>query len=99
MSPNQSIYAGTDLTLSLVGRTFEDTESDAAVYDMRRATHRVLFAVANSNAMNGIAPGSIGHFTPPAWMIIQRVTTGAMAVALLGGAFLVFNRVRKHKEV
>ena len=97
MSPNQSIYAGTDLTLSLVGRTFEDTTSDAAVYDMRRATHRVLFAVANSNAMNGIAPGAIGNFTPPAWMVIQWVSTAAMGVLLLGGTFLVVRRVRKHK--
>jgi beta-glucosidase len=97
MSPNQSIYAGTDLTLSLVGRTFEDSSSDAAVYDMRRATHRVLFAVANSNAMNGIAPGSIGHFTPPAWMVIQWVGTGVMGLMIVGGSFLVFRRVRKYQ--
>jgi len=97
MSPNQSIYAGTDLTLSLVGRTFEDTSSDAAVYDMRRATHRILFAVANSNAMNGIAPGSIGHFTPPTWMVLQWVGTGAMGLIIVGGSFLAFRRVRKHK--
>ena len=99
MSPNQSIYAGTDLTLSLVGRTFEDTTSDAAIYDMRRATHRVLFAIANSNAMNGIAPGAIGHFTPPTWMVIQWVSTGVMTLLLVGGTVLVFRRVRKHKVV
>ena len=97
MNPNQSIYAGTDLTLSLVGRTFEDTSSDAAVYDMRRATHRVLFGVANSNVMNGIAPGSIGHFSPPAWMIIKWVGTGVMALLVVSGTFLVVRRVRKHK--
>ena len=97
MSPNQSIYAGTDLTLSLVGRTFEDTSSNAAIYDMRRATHRILFGVANSNAMNGIAPGAIGHFTPPAWMVIQWAATAVMGVMLAGGALLVIRRVRKHK--
>ncbi|MCL1900622.1 MAG: glycoside hydrolase family 3 C-terminal domain-containing protein, partial [Promicromonosporaceae bacterium] len=95
MSPNQSIYAGTDLTLSLVGRTFEDTSSAAAVHDMRQATHRVLFGVANSNAMNGIAPGAVGNFTPPTWMVIQWVATAAMGVLILGGTLLVIRRVRK----
>lgn len=98
MSPNQSIYAGTDLTLSLVGRTFEDTTSAAAVYDMRRATHRVLFGVANSNAMNGIAPGSIGHFTPPTWMVIQQWGTIAVGVLLAGTAVLMVQRVRKQTQ-
>ncbi len=95
MSPNQSIYAGTDLTLSLAGRTFEDTTSAAARHDMRRATHRVLFVVANSNAMNGIAPGAIGSFTPPTWMVIQWVATAVVGVAVLGGTVLVIRRVRK----
>lgn len=98
MNPNQSIYAGTDLTLSLVGRTFEDTSSDAAVSDMRRATHRVLYGVANSSAMNGIAPGSIGHFTPPTWMVIQWIGTGVMSLLIVVGSFMVLRRVRKYKD-
>ena len=98
MSPNQSIYAGTDLTLSLTGRTFEDTTSAAAVSDMRRATHRVLFGVANSNAMNGIAPGAIGHFDPPTWMLLQRWGTVAMSALILGGTALVIRRVLKHRR-
>lgn len=98
MSPNQSIYAGTDLTLSLVGRTFEDTTSDAAIYDMRRATHRVLFAVGNSNAMNGIAPGSSAQFTPPTWMVLQWVGTGVVGLLILGGTILVIRRVRKYPK-
>ena len=98
MSPNQSIYAGTDLTLSLVGRTFEDTSSAAARYDMRRATHRVLFGVANSNAMNGIAPGATGHFTPPTWMVIQWVATAVIGLGVLAGTGLVVRRVLKHRK-
>jgi beta-glucosidase len=100
MSPNQSIYAGTDLTLTFApSKSFEDSTSPAALHDMRQAAHNILYVVAHSNAMNGVAPGAIAHYTPPTWVVIQWSATAALGVLILGGAFLVTRRVMKHKAV
>ena len=58
MEKNQAIYAGTDVnfTSESVTGDMADTESATAVLAMRNAMRHYLFTVANSNAMNGIAP-------------------------------------------
>ena len=60
MEKNQAIYAGTDVNFTSARDTGEmvDQTSATAVIAMRRAMHRYLFSVANSCAMNGIAPTS-----------------------------------------
>ncbi len=60
MEKNQAIYAGTDVNFTSTTATGEmvDAESATAVLAMRRAMKRYLFSVANSCAMNGIAPTS-----------------------------------------
>lgn len=68
MSADQSIDAGTDLTLSFApSKSFADTDSALAVSNMREATHNILYSVANSNAMNGLAPGATVTYHAPAW--------------------------------
>ena len=61
MEKNQAIYAGTDVNFTSTAETGDmvDAESATAVLAMRRAMKRYLFSVANSCAMNGIAPTSI----------------------------------------
>ncbi|HEY0188752.1 MAG TPA: glycoside hydrolase family 3 N-terminal domain-containing protein, partial [Cellulomonas sp.] len=72
MNPNQGISAGTDLTLTFQpSKSFQDTSSAKAVTDIRSATHHILFTVANSNAMNGLAPGATVSYTPPTWVYLQ----------------------------
>ena len=58
MEKNQALYAGTDVNFTSETTTGEmvDKESASAVLSMRRAMKHYLFAVANSNAMNGMAP-------------------------------------------
>ena len=58
MEKNQAIYAGTDVnfTNELTTGEMVDKESPTAILAMRRAMKHYLFTVANSNAMNGIAP-------------------------------------------
>ena len=60
MEKNQAIYAGTDVNFTSTGVTGEmvDAESPTAVIAMQRAMRRYLFSVANSCAMNGLAPTS-----------------------------------------
>lgn len=55
---NQAFYAGTDVNFTTTAQTGEMSDSDSAtaVLAMRRAMHRYLYSVANSNAVNGEAP-------------------------------------------
>ncbi|PVU84224.1 beta-glucosidase [Cellulomonas sp. WB94] len=99
MNPNQGISAGTDLTLTFQpSKSFSDSESAKAVSDIRDATHNILFTVANSNAMNGIAPGATVDYTPPTWVYIQIIASVLIGLLVLAGAFLVTRRVLRHRK-
>lgn len=99
MNPNQGISAGTDLTLTFQpSKSFGDTTSAKATTDIRNATHNILFTVANSNAMNGIAPGATVSYTPPTWVYIQIGTSILMGLLVVGGGFMVTRRVLRHRK-
>ncbi|MGW6007190.1 glycoside hydrolase family 3 C-terminal domain-containing protein [Oerskovia enterophila] len=99
MSPNQGISAGTDLTLTFQpSKSFVDTTSAKAVSDIREATHNILFTVANSNAMNGLAPGATVSYTPPTWVYIQIGATVLIGLLVLAGGFMVTRRVLRHRK-
>lgn len=55
---NQAFYAGTDVNFTTTAQTGEmsDPDSATAILAMRRAMHRYLYSVANSNAVNGETP-------------------------------------------
>lgn len=98
MNPNQGISAGTDLTLTFApSKSFGDTSSAKAVTDIRTATHNILFTVANSNAMNGMAPGATVDYTPPTWVYIQYAASAVLGLLVLGGVVMVVRRVRRHR--
>ncbi|MDR1513203.1 MAG: fibronectin type III-like domain-contianing protein, partial [Propionibacteriaceae bacterium] len=96
MNANQSIAAGTDLTLAFApSKSFHDTDSAKARADIRRATFNILFTVANSNAMNGMAPGATVTYSPPAWVRVQIGASIACGLLIVAGAVLVVRRVTK----
>lgn len=99
MNPNQSISAGTDLTLTFQpSKSFADTSSAKAVSDIREATHNILFTVANSNAMNGLAPGATVSYTPPTWVYIQIGASILVGLLVVAGALMVTRRVLRHRK-
>lgn len=57
----KGLYGGTDLWLGSGSGSFEDGwQNDPGVVTMmRNACHNILYVIANSNAMNGVAPGTI----------------------------------------
>ena len=55
---NQSLAAGVNLQLSPGNNAVENSKDRATLYLLRDSAHRVLYAVANSNAMNGFTPGA-----------------------------------------
>ena len=98
MNPNQGISAGTDLTLTFQpSKSFADTTSAKAVSDIREATHNILFTVANSNAMNGLAPGATVEYTPPTWVYVQIGASILLGLLVVGGGLLVTRRVLRHR--
>lgn len=97
MSPDQGIAAGSDLMLTFQPtKQLADTTSAAAVTNIREATHNILFTVAGSNAMNGVASGAEIHYTPPVWRYVQVAATVLLGLLLAFGAFRVVRRVRRH---
>lgn len=99
MNPNQSISAGTDLTLTFQpSKSLADTSSAKAVSDIREATHNILFTVANSNAVNGLAPGATVSYTPPTWVYIQIGASILVGLLVVAGALMVTRRVLRHRR-
>lgn len=99
MNPNEGINAGSDLMLTFQpSKSFNDGSSAKAVTDIRQATHNILFTVANSNAMNGLAPGATVAYTPPAWVVWQIVITSVVGLLLAGAIVMVVLRVRRHRS-
>ncbi|MGI6230761.1 MAG: glycoside hydrolase family 3 C-terminal domain-containing protein [Tractidigestivibacter sp.] len=71
-----------------------DYTSATARYAMRNAMRGILYATTNSNAMNGIAPGSTVSYSPSPW----RIGLTAASVAMCGGAAaIVASMVRKKR--
>lgn len=99
MNPSQGISAGTDLTLTFApSKSFDDVSSAKAQSDIRQSTHNILYTVANSNAMNGAAPGMVVDYTPPTWVYIQIWASVIAGMLILIGAALVTRRVIKHRK-
>lgn len=98
MYPDQSIAAGTDLILSTDAmKSLEDTKSATAVRNLRNASHNILYTVAHSNAMNGIAPGTIITYTDAPWRTGMMIANVAIGMLLAAGIAWVFIRVKKNK--
>jgi beta-glucosidase len=97
MNPNEGIHAGSDLMLTFQpSKSFNDSSSAKAVTDIRTSTHNILFTVANSNAMDGLAPGATVSYTPPAWVVWQIIITSVLGLLILAGLVMVILRVRRH---
>ncbi|MCT9821226.1 glycoside hydrolase family 3 C-terminal domain-containing protein [Microbacterium sp. W1N] len=97
MNPNEGINAGSDLMLTFQpSKSFNDSSSAKAVTDIRNATHNILFAVANSNAMDGLAPGATVDYTPPAWVVWQIIITSVVGLLIVAAIVMVVLRVRRH---
>lgn len=79
MNVDQMLRAGGSLSLSPdKGPTASSSPTDISV--MRQATKDILYAVANSNAMNGTGEGIIWGYTIPTWVVWLIVATCCLVV-------------------
>ena len=77
MNTDQGMRAGTDMQLTWLasetmpfGRpNYSDTKSGTARQAIRTAYHNVFYTIANSSAMQGVAPGTIITYKPSGWRV------------------------------
>lgn len=99
MNPNQGINAGSNLMLTFApSKSLDDTSSALAVADLQKSMKGILYAVANSNAMNGMAPGASVIYHAPGWVYAQWAVTGIIGALWVAGVVWVVIRVNKHSR-
>ena len=85
MDPDSGIRAGNDLMLNtFADGSLSDTTSATGVAAIRRAVHNTLYMVVNSNAMQGMVPGSTVSYKLAGWQkaIIAGDAVAAAVIAL-----------------
>lgn len=103
-STQKGLYGGTDLWLSSGNGSFaEGWQNNANVVSMmRNACHNILYTIANSNAMNGIAPGTQFVEIMAPWqicLVVLDVVLFAGCLAGLGGiVYCTFLRKSRKSE-
>ena len=65
---------------------------------MREATHRILYTVANSNAMNGFTEETEIVNVTPWWQTALVVLQVVVAVLFLGSLFKLIKAVQQSKK-
>ena len=86
MDKNAALYGGTDLELTYSAMTpaFQGTNTATVVSQLRESMHRALYTVVNSNAMQGMAPGSKVNYGIAPW---QMGVWGGSAVLVAAAGF------------
>ena len=94
MDPDSGIRAGNDLMLNtFADGSLSDQKSATGVAAMRRAAHNTLYMVVNSNAMQGIVPGSTVTYQLATWqkcLIAGDIV--AAAIVILGIVLILKKR-------
>jgi len=84
MYADQGIAAGTDYYITFSSqKSLEDTSSATAVQNFRKTAHRLFYTVTNSNAMNGIVPGTTVTFKMATWKKVQIIANILLGLVLL----------------
>ena len=98
------LLAGTDGWDSSAAQWTDDLlglyrEDPAIVNAMRQATHRILYTVANSHAMNGISPDTRIVAVIPWWKTALVAVDIVLALAAAGSIFMLVRRILKRKAL
>ena len=99
MVPDQGMRAGTDMQLTWKAYKtttedgFNDTSSATARQALRKAYHNVFYTVANSNAMQGIAPGTTITYKLSGWRIMFIIIDVVLGAFVILGTTWVLIRV------
>lgn len=98
MPSDQGMRAGTDMQLTWK-KAFTDTTSATARQALRQAYHNMFYTVTNSNAMRGIAPGTIISYKLAPWEIGLITGTTVLSIAIITGIGWVIIRTIKYNRL
>lgn len=101
MNPDVMLRGGGTICLSGRPKEYEDTQSASAVLALRKAVHDIAYTVANSNAMNGIAPGAVISYGLSPWekgLIVADTITAVIIVGLIIFLVVRYKDEKKHPE-
>lgn len=98
------LMAGTDLwdsTYELLHTTeLAKYQDDPVIVNaMRQATHRVLYMVANSNAMNGISSTTIVKTVTPWWQVALYTVDALFIVSTVVCSIFLVRTIRRKKMI
>lgn len=77
---------------------FNDTTSNTAKNNFRRAIKNMCFTVVNSSAYNNVAPGSTSFYDISPWRIGIYAATGVFGLLTIAGAGLTIYRFLDEKK-
>ena len=89
---DMTLRAGTDLKMWFMPTLADDLTSATARTAYRRAVKDVCFAYANSNLMQGAAPGAVVEYGVAPWAIALIVLDAAAAVGIAAIAVAMVRR-------
>lgn len=101
MDVDAMIRSGADVALCTTPLELADSSSATAVSSMREAVHHLLYATVNSNAMNGLVPGTIVSYTMAPWRIAVITIDVVVGVFIAAAGTLIVLRgidAKKHPE-
>ncbi|MCI8547177.1 MAG: hypothetical protein HFJ44_08165 [Clostridia bacterium] len=103
MYPDQLIRNGGTAILQSNRKDFVDQDNPSAttVKYLQKATKDMCYMVANSNAMNGVAPGSVIKYGLAPWeagCIAADIITGALLLVVIGVTVYKVNDKKKQPE-
>lgn len=102
MTTDYMLRRGGHLTLSNNGNDgLFDTTSNTAIYHLQDSTHHLLYNKANSNIMQGYAPGDHVYYDMAPWrigVIAAWIVLGVLAAADIAFIVLLATDVIKLKE-
>ncbi len=93
MFVNQGLSAGTDFNITFDSmKSLDDSTSATAISYLRRTAHRLMYTIANSNAMNGFVPGTTVRYAMAPWRV------GLIIGDILVVAFLLLSILLMRKK-
>lgn len=103
MYPDQMIRNGGTACLQSNRKDFVDQNNPGAttVKYLQKATHEMCYMVANSNAMNGMAPGSTITYSLAPWEMgcaVAIVVTGLLFAAVIVLSVLRVRDEKRHPD-
>lgn len=94
------IAAGCDFFLSFMKGKITDSTSAYARWSMRQAVKDICYAVVNSNAMQGVAPGTNYHYamSPWRWIVISvDIVFGGLFVGMVAWNLVRYLKPKKEQ--